>query len=85
MTPCIPIYITLLLGISFQELVWSDNETDSMKSRGSRPEVFCKKGVLENLAKFRGKHLCQSFFFKKVPSLKPAALLKRDSSTGVFL
>ena len=26
------------------------------------PEVFCKKGVLRNFAKFTGKHLCQSFF-----------------------
>ena len=30
--------------------------------RSSRPEVFCKKGVLKNLAKFTGKHLCQSVF-----------------------
>ena len=30
--------------------------------RSSRPEVFCKKGVLRN---FAGKHLCQSLFFKK--------------------
>ena len=30
-------------------------------------EVFCKKGVLRNFAKFIGKHLCQSLFFNKVP------------------
>ena len=30
------------------------------------PEVFCKKGVLRNFAKFTGKHLCQSFYFNKV-------------------
>ena len=29
----------------------------------SRPEVFCKKGVLKNLAKFTAKHLCWSLFF----------------------
>ena len=29
-----------------------------LMSRSSRPEVFCKKGVLKNLAKFTGKHLC---------------------------
>ena len=28
-------------------------------SRSSRPEVFCKEGVLRNFAKFTGKHLCQ--------------------------
>ena len=34
--------------------------------RSSRPEVFCKKGVLRNFAKFTGKHLCQRLFFSKV-------------------
>ena len=32
----------------------------------SRPEVFCKKGVLRNFTKFTGKHLYQSLFFNKV-------------------
>ena len=31
--------------------------------RSGRPELFCKKGVLRNFAKFTGKHLCQRFFF----------------------
>ena len=39
------------------------------KTKSSRPEVFRKKGVLRNFAKFTGKHLCQSFFFNKVSSL----------------
>ena len=30
------------------------------------PEVFCKKGVLRNFAKFTAKHLCQSLFYNKV-------------------
>ena len=30
------------------------------KFRSSRPEVFCKKGVLRNCTKFAGKHLYQS-------------------------
>ena len=51
----------------------------------SRQEVFCKKGILRNFAKFPGKHLCQSLFFNKVAGLRPATLLKRDSGTGVFL
>ena len=34
-----------------------------------RPKVFCKKGVLRNLGKLTGKHLCQSLFFKKVTGL----------------
>ena len=45
--------------------------------RSSRPEVFCKKGVLGNFAKFTGKHLCQSLFFNKVAGLRPATLLKK--------
>ena len=32
-------------------------------------QVFCKKGVLRNIAKFTGKHLCQSLFFIKVAGL----------------
>ena len=29
------------------------------------PEVFCKRGVLRNFAKFTGKHLFQRLFFNK--------------------
>ena len=47
------------------------------RSRSSRREVFCKKGLLRNLAKFTGKHLCQSPFFTKVTGLKTATLLKK--------
>ena len=45
--------------------------------RSSRSEVFCKKGVLRNFAKFAGKHLCQSLFFNKVAGLRPATLFKK--------
>ena len=45
--------------------------------RGSRPEVFFKKGVLRNFAELTGKHLCQRLFFNKVVGLKPATLLKK--------
>ena len=44
-------------------------------NRSSRPEVFYKKGVLRNFAKLTGKHLCQSLFFKKSASVRPATLL----------
>ena len=37
--------------------------------RSSRPQVVCRKGVLGNLAKFTGKHLCQILFFNKVGGL----------------
>ena len=51
----------------------------------SCPEVFGKKGVLRNFAKFNGKHLCQNLFLNKVAILRAATSLKRDSGTGVFL
>ena len=41
-------------------VTWTNHETDG----SSRPEVFCKKVVFRNFAKFTGKHLCQSLFFK---------------------
>ena len=46
-------------------------------SRNSCPEVFCKKGVLRNIAKLTGKHLYQSLFFNKVAGLSAATLLKK--------
>ena len=49
------------------------------KSRSSRPEVFCKKGVHRNFAKFTRKRQCQSLFFNKV-----ADLIKKDTLTQVF-
>ena len=39
--------------------------------RSSCPEVFCKKGVLKNFAKFTGKHLGRVSYF--------------DSGAGLFL
>ena len=47
------------------------------KFRSSHPEVLCKKDVLKNFAKFKGKHLHQSLFFNKITDLRPAALLKK--------
>ena len=50
----------------------------------SFPEVFCKKGVLENFAKFTGRHLWQSLFLNKVMR-EAIKEYKRDSGTGVSL
>ena len=41
------------------------------------PEMFCKKGVLKNFAKFTGKHQSQNLFFNKVTGVMPKALLKK--------
>ena len=51
----------------------------------SRPEEFCKKGILKNFAKFTGKQLCQSLLFNKAAGLKPAILLKRKLWHRCFL
>ena len=48
-------------------------------------EMFYKKSALKYFAKFIEKHLCQSLFFNKVAIVKPATLLKRDSSKDVSL
>ena len=41
-------------------------------------------GVLENFAKFTGKHLCQSLFFNKVAGLVLVTLLKTTTLEQVF-
>ena len=51
--------------------------------RSSRPEVFCKKGVLRNFEKFTGKHLCQSLFFNKVAGLR-LFFIKKETLAQVF-
>ena len=35
------------------------------KNQNQPPEVFHKKDVFKNFAKFKGKHLCQRLFFRK--------------------
>ena len=49
------------------------------KCRSSRPEVFCKKGVLRNFAKFTGKHKYQSLFFNKVGEISKSTFFHRTS------
>ena len=41
------------------------NNKKVIKRRRSRPEVFCKKGVVRNFAKFTRKRLYQSLFLMK--------------------
>ena len=47
--------------------IWHSSWT---QNRSGHPEVFYKKSVLRNFAKFTGKQLCQSLFFKKISLLK---------------
>ena len=55
----------------------------SIKPESSRPEVFCKKGVLRNFAKFTGKSLCQSLSFNKVAGLA-CNFIKKETLAQVF-
>ena len=48
-----------------------------LQDKHSRPEMFYKKGVLRNFAKFTKRHLCQSHFFNKVAGLRPATSLEK--------
>ena len=52
-------------------------------SRSSRPEVFCKKGVLTNFSKFTGKHLFQSLFLIKLHA-SACNFIKKETLTQVF-
>ena len=52
-------------------------------SRSSHPEVLCKKGVLRNFAKFRGKHLRQSLFLKNVAG-QACNFIKKETLAQVF-
>ena len=58
-------YISQISGVQNKEFYFS------------HPEVFCKKGVLWNFAKFAGKHLYQSLFLNEVSGLWPATLCKK--------
>ena len=57
----------------------------SLYDRSSRPDVFCKKGVLRKFVKFTGKHFRQSLFFNKVVGLRAATFLKKRLWRRCFL
>ena len=69
------------------QLILVMNGIVSNNIRSSRPEVFCKKDVLKNFAKFLGKHLCQSLFFNKDATLLKTLLktfIKKEALAQVF-
>ena len=55
----------------------------SVRRHKEPPEVFYKKGVLKNLAKFTGKHLCQSLFLKNL-QVSPCNFNKKETLAQVF-
>ena len=48
------------------------------------PEVFYKKDVLKNFAKFTGNQLRQSLFFNRVAGPRPSTLFKTRLSHRFF-
>ena len=66
---------------------WLVTTWNSGLYRSSDPEVFCKRGVLRNFAKFTGNHLCQRLVFNKVAvlRLRPATLLRKSLWHRCFL
>ena len=56
-------------------------KTAEAATRGVLKRSYSEK----NFANFKGKHLYWSLFLKKLQAWESAALLKRDSNTGVFL
>ena len=54
-------------------------------SRSNHQMCSVKIDVLRNFTKFRGKHLCQSFFFNKVAGLRSATLFKKRLRHRCFL
>ena len=56
----------------------------SLICRNIHPQVFYQVGVLKNFAQFTGRYQCWSFFPNELQDggLKPATLLKKNSSAG---
>ena len=49
--------------------------------RSSPPQVFCKKGVLRNFTKFKGKQLCPESLLNKVAACD---FIKKETLAQVF-
>ena len=49
----------------------------------SRPEVFCKKGLL-GISQNLQENTCDSVFLNKVTGSRPATLLKKETQAQVF-
>ena len=74
-----PVLLLLWTKVIYNEV----NNKNIIKRRRSRPEVFCKKGVVRNIAKFIGKQLYQGLFLMaQVFSCEFCEILKNTFSYG---
>ena len=77
-------YFSWLKYFAKAQKQYSLTNFDTLGYRSSHRSYSMKKGVLENLAEFTGKHLCQSLFLNKVSGLRPATLLKERLWNSCF-
>ena len=54
------------------------------RAKSYHPDVFCKKGALEYLANFLGKHLYKCLFLKEVSGCRPATLFQEAHAKYFF-
>ena len=68
------------------EKIHKSRKFEFVVDRSSHRRCSVKKGVLRNLAKFTGKHLCQRLFFNKVAGLRPKVcnFIKKESLAKVL-
>ena len=72
----------MLFYVNLQYFLFNSRRVKSTY-RGSRPEGFCKKGVLRYFAKLTGKHLCQSLFLIKLQA-STCNFIKKEALAQVF-
>ena len=58
-------------------MIHSFRSTYQRRSRGSYQRCYVRKGILRNFAKFKGKHLFQGLFLKKLAGVRAASLLQK--------
>ena len=72
------------LSKNFFQIYQSESESENNNFQKQAPEVYYKKGVLKNFAKFTEKHLCQSLFFKLNCKSKVCNFIKKDTLAQMF-
>ena len=72
------ISVLSLQNLSIQRKV-TEKTVKSLNLKSNCLEVFCKKAVPRNFAKFTAKYLCQSFFLIKIKRRKKSQMLKKKS------
>ena len=74
--------------LSLRHVCFFEKFRNFLEEQKQQPELFCKNDVLKNFTKFTEKRLCWSLILIRLlqaAAFRTAALLKRDSTTGVFL